>query len=1181
MKKRITALAVTAAVFMCQLPPIDIIPDVINAAGEGTGASAELQTENAFSLKPGDKVYADISVSPMVCSTFSLNADWDTDCLELTNAVVNSKSFAGTSTALTYVPFTKSGGTNTALPALAAYQNKAADEVCVFAFSSPINVSCSGTAATLEFTVKDNAENGITDINVYFDSDDVPKYFGAEHKEIAVPINQSTDEEHDGTAEAEITGGVHVDTGLVGLRFGISRGILEPEFSQDVREYTFTLPENETSIPAVTAAMDPGVTADITQASDLDSNNTAVVRVHGKKDHIYKVKFVRDQSNRSAAPVIYAESSPVMRDTPIYILGSGTIYYTFDGAEPTIYDNVYSTVYVSADILNLPTDYRTLTIKAMAVKEGRNPSDVVTAEFVLPDPALKLSGITVSGNNVPGVGDNKNGYTYQISYKDWKAGNNVYTVGAVPLVSSSSVTAEPEQISFDCTDGKGGEKTSVITVTSADGTSKTYDLTLKVLDCEHSSDDWKYEDTAGCDHSGLFITSCSVCGKVIGEDFSEAIGAHQPGTPVTVEATCGTDGSIITTCLVCGKEISRETIPATGSHSWICTQSGSTMHRECSVCHKTEDIAINSASIEHEHDFSANESIITAATCSAEGLKRIYCSDADCGAYIEETIPRTAHTEAASPEVTMATCTEDGSSVIKCSVCGEVLRTEIIPAYGHSFTFENRTPTCANDIELTAECENGCGAVQTYIIPRSKIHRNVLMSNETGHWYECTACGTKTVPEDHTFDDQYIYDSSGVPQTLVRTCTECEYYTMSEIKTSADPDAYAHQHIFGSKWITDGSKHWKECTSCGEKTEVAVHTEGEGVLSGNNINYFCTVCGQLTRTEKHTHSQAYSARYEIDGAAHWHVCDDCGEIFDRAAHTENEGTITIDASIGSEGEKTYYCSVCGLKMREETIPALVPTNDRNTTITPVEGEDSISFTDEKGNDIVISAKDTGEIITSVEPADIGMKTEYDFRQQNDIDDIAEIYDITLYHTDSLHTHFEEIQPKNTAIMVTIPVPAPKEAGTELDGSKLCVYHQETDGEGNVQFVPKKTVYNSADNTLTFEADHFSIYVIAMAEGAIIETEDPNTGSGSTGSSPNPSGGSPSYTPGSSSGNSNDVNSAAAPAGNNNGKAEDVSSAAGQMHAAEKAGSGIFYISVLLAGTAAAMFIFKRRSKKQK
>ena len=54
MKKRITALAVTAAVFMCQLPPIDIIPDIINAAGEGTGASAELQTENAFSLKPGD-----------------------------------------------------------------------------------------------------------------------------------------------------------------------------------------------------------------------------------------------------------------------------------------------------------------------------------------------------------------------------------------------------------------------------------------------------------------------------------------------------------------------------------------------------------------------------------------------------------------------------------------------------------------------------------------------------------------------------------------------------------------------------------------------------------------------------------------------------------------------------------------------------------------------------------------------------------------------------------------------------------------------------------------------------------------------------------------------------------------------------------------------------------------------
>ncbi len=1179
MKKRITAWAVTAAMLALQLSPIDIIPVTLPAAAAGTGASVELQTYSASGLAPGDKFYADVSVDPMVCSTFSLNASWDRDCLELTNAVVNGSSFAGTSTALTYVPFASSGGTSKALPALDDYRNGAADDVCIFAFSSPINVSCSGTAATLEFTVKQNAENGISEINVYFDGSDAPKYFGSEHKAIEIPVVQSSDEDHDGTAEAEITGGVHTDTGLVGLRFGISRGTLEPEFSQDIRNYEFIVPANESSVPAVTAAMDAGITADITQASDFGDNSTAVIRVHGRKDNIYKVKFVKDSSNRSEAPVIYAESTPVMRDTPIYILGSGTVYYTFDGMEPTVYDNVYNTVYISADILNLPSDYRTLTIKAFSVEEGKEPSKVVTAEFVLPDPALKLSGVTVNGSAIPGADSGKTDLTYTISYKDWKAGNNVYTLSAVPLISSSKISAEPAQISFDCTDGKGAEKTAAVTVVSAEGASKTYNVTLKVLDCEHSSSDWKYEDTAGCDHSGLMITSCSVCGKIIGEDFSEAIGMHQAGTPVTTAATCGADGSIVTSCLICGKEISRETIPASGAHVWSVTSQDSTsVRRECSVCHISEDIAINPGMIEHTHVFSGTENIITEPTCSSEGIKRVFCSEEGCGAYIDEKMPVKAHSPSSVPETTAATCTENGSITTKCSVCGEVIKTETIPAFGHYFNFESGIPTCAGDTELTAECENGCGTVQTYIIPRSSVHRNVLESSESGHWYECSVCGAKSMIEEHSYDDQYIYDKNGIPQTLVRSCTVCDYYTMSEIKTSADPDAYAHQHIYGSTWKTDGSKHWKECTSCGEKTDIAVHTENAGVTSGSETKYSCTVCGQLIRTEKHVHTS--SSGYQTDGTYHWRVCSSCGEIYDRAAHTENGGIVTADAAIGSAGEKTYNCSVCRYEMRKEVIPALEnPLSEMPVEIASAAEDSPLLFINEETSE-VIPESEAGMISTYVESATLNMKTVADLSEENHIT-ITDIYDISLLYTDS-HHHTAEVQPVNP-ITVTIPVPVLPE---NVTGSQLSVYHREEDGTFKLQ----PTVFNAKDNTLSFTADHFSIYVIAMPEDALDPEQEPEQKPepgkpGTEHFTPIPPSGihpssSPSDTVPDISKN-DDVSSAEADK-KDSGSSEDVSSASGIAGDIMKhTSSGVYYAAILLAGTAAAMLVFRRRNKKQK
>ena len=49
------------------------------------------------------------------------------------------------------------------------------------------------------------------------------------------------------------------------------------------------------------------------------------------------------------------------------------------------------------------------------------------------------------------------------------------------------------------------------------------------------------------------------------------------------------------------------------------------------------------------------------------------------------TVPATGHTEVTT--VTEATCTQDGKTVVSCSVCGETLSTTVIPALGHDYAY--------------------------------------------------------------------------------------------------------------------------------------------------------------------------------------------------------------------------------------------------------------------------------------------------------------------------------------------------------------------------------------------------------------------------------------------------------------------------------------------------------------
>ncbi len=83
---------------------------------------------------------------------------------------------------------------------------------------------------------------------------------------------------------------------------------------------------------------------------------------------------------------------------------------------------------------------------------------------------------------------------------------------------------------------------------------------------------------------------------------------------------------------------------------------------------------------EKPHSHSYTSSVTTPATCTEKGIKTYTCS---CGASYTESISATGHKPGNWETASLATCTEAGESVKKCTVCGEVTQTVAIPATGH------------------------------------------------------------------------------------------------------------------------------------------------------------------------------------------------------------------------------------------------------------------------------------------------------------------------------------------------------------------------------------------------------------------------------------------------------------------------------------------------------------------
>lgn len=188
------------------------------------------------------------------------------------------------------------------------------------------------------------------------------------------------------------------------------------------------------------------------------------------------------------------------------------------------------------------------------------------------------------------------------------------------------------------------------------------------------------EKAATCTEEGYVIKKCNDCGEVV---YRETIGVkgHDWEWKETA-ATCTTSGSKGYVCRNCGTTKDMTTIPAKGHTPGAAATC--TTPQVCTVC----GAAIASAK---GHTPGAAATCTTPQVCTVcgevivpakghvPGGEATCTNPQKCLVCGEEIVPAKGHTAGAPVVESEPTKSKEGSQVIKCTVCGKVIRSEAIP----------------------------------------------------------------------------------------------------------------------------------------------------------------------------------------------------------------------------------------------------------------------------------------------------------------------------------------------------------------------------------------------------------------------------------------------------------------------------------------------------------------------
>ena len=274
----------------------------------------------------------------------------------------------------------------------------------------------------------------------------------------------------------------------------------------------------------------------------------------------------------------------------------------------------------------------------------------------------------------------------------------------------------------------------------------------------HTAGVWTVITPATCTDRGVKEQRCINCTELLNTEYTPAMNHKMGDWYIYTEATFNADGEERKDCSNCEYYESKKTPKRSEGHicnytgeevvvvDATCTQNGSKHifcydsecpsyatgivkakghilgdwyvyteakfhidgeeRKSCSACDYYESRIISKLSENHVCEFTGEEEIVSEATCTENGSKKIYCYEPECSGYELVTIEAIGHTAGEWIITKLATCTENGTKEQKCSVCNELINTESIPSLEHQYGpwLVIKEPTTTETGEQIREC---------------------------------------------------------------------------------------------------------------------------------------------------------------------------------------------------------------------------------------------------------------------------------------------------------------------------------------------------------------------------------------------------------------------------------------------------------------------------------------------